>query len=189
MVWCVVCGVCLVCGGGGVLRVACGVDVTQPVRKWHETAPRSKKIRHVVEGQWHHRHHMQKTRENMCILSSLFPCFLCVFLIMSSFSLCFCVCDVCCVRRNWRRESVTGWFDLSFASTSSVQRTICASISLRASTRNYNLLTLPFSRYIHHLSSPNNFALLEPLSRSRNLHTHTHIHRNTHTQTQSHTPR
>ena len=131
-----------------------------------------------------------KKHVKTCAFSLLSSLVFFVYFLLCPPSPCVFVCVMlCCVRRNWRRESVTGWFDLSFASTSSVQRTICASISLRASTRNYNLLTLPFSRYIHHLSSPNNFALLEPLSRSRNLHTHTHIHRNTHTQTQSHTPR
>ena len=48
---------------------------------------------HVVEGQWHHRHHMQQKVET-CAFSLLFPCFPCVSLILSSFSVGCCVCDV-----------------------------------------------------------------------------------------------
>ena len=41
----------------------------------------------------------EKKSENMCFLSSLFPCFSCVSLILSSFSVCCCcVCVLLCVR-------------------------------------------------------------------------------------------
>ena len=36
-------------------------------------------------------------------------------------------------------------------------------------------LTL-LSSFVHHLSSPNTFVLLKPLSRSRNVHRHRHIY-------------
>ena len=59
-------------------------------------------------------------------------------------------------------------------------------LHVRIATPPCSLLTLPFSRCVHHLSSPNTFVSLEPLSRSRNLHTLTLTHTLTHTRIHKH---
>ena len=60
-------------------------------------------------------------------------------------------------------------------------RTICASLSLRASNRNSSLLTLPFSRCVHHLSGPNTYALTQTTFKITEK-THTCCHESSRTQ-------
>ena len=129
----------------------------------HETASRNKKIGHVVGSQWRHSHHMQQKCENIYFLSSVFPCFPCVSLIMSSFSVCFWICVMSCyVWGNWRKGSTTKWFELSCVSRNSLERTIRASISIRNYTKNFKLLTLSFSitefthTHTHMYTAPDN---------------------------------